>query len=123
MLVKEVLTDNNMLNNVINDILLSNEFCLIKDTTEFKDSNLYLKNEPSSLYSKHNKVWLKIRYQLYIDQDDKMIPYAYHGFFNSDYELVSRECHSLHHKVISNEITEILNDNRIGEIIKEIAIF
>lgn len=121
MVAKSVLVDTNILNNVVNDILLSNDFYLIKNTTDFEDSNLYLNDNPSSLYYKHDRIWLRIRYHLYIDVDQKMIPYAFHGYLNDRNELVTRECHSLHHKMISNGIEELLNANKIGQIIKEIA--
>lgn len=120
--MKSLLIDNIILNQVVNDVLLSNEFYKLDGTLNYKDSILYLKSKPASLYSKHDRTWLKIRYQVYFNANGgNLIPYCFHGYINENDEFVSRECHSIHHKVISMAITNLLNENRIGEIIKEIT--
>jgi hypothetical protein len=115
--MKTLIVNKTLLNQIINDVLLSDDFHELDKTSEFKDSNLYLPSEPASLYYKHNSIWIKIRYQVYFE--NKFIKYAYHGYVKNNNKIESRECHSPHHKVISIAITDILNNNNIGEIVGE----
>lgn len=80
------------------------------------EPNFSLSNSPISFYSKNRKQWIKITM---IHQSG--IRYTYHGFLNEQEQIQSRECHSERHHEVSNRISEALNQNRLGKIIKRQA--
>ncbi|MCT4582758.1 MAG: hypothetical protein N4A35_15195 [Flavobacteriales bacterium] len=57
--------------------------------------------------------WIKI--SLVYQNDDTEIRYAYNGYLNKKGQLTSRDCHAERHRVISNRISEGLNESELGQ--------
>lgn len=72
-----------------------------------------LSNNPISFYSKNGMKWIKISLI-----HTSGIRYAYNGFLNEQGQILSRDCHSQRHREISNRVSEVLNQNKSGNIIK-----
>lgn len=115
-----LLVEDKYLNHVMKALLLRNDFHELDKASEFSESDLYLDKKSVSLYTKHDKIWLKIRYQLYIALNDEFVRFAFHGYLDKNEQIKTRECHSLRHKVTSEGIEKLLNDQNIGIIIKEL---